>query len=113
MKKYIETLDKLDLNSQTGNNYLENLNKKIRLLSAEVNKEIEKRMLNEDTTDDKLVSFRQNAMVIGKKKAALEKEFKEFEDQVNELKKRVNEKMHDKDGNRKLVGEEVSEWMMH
>lgn len=103
-------MEKLDLNGQTGNTgktYLENLNKKIRLLSAEINKEIEKRMLNDDSVDDKLVSFRQNATVISKKRISLEKEYKEFEDQVNELRKIVNNKMFDQNGQKKLVGEEV------
>lgn len=111
LKKYCETLEKLDLNSQTGNGYLESLNKKIRLLSAEINKEIDKRMLNEDSFDDKLVSFRQNAAVIGKKKASLEKEFKKLEDEVNELKRSLNDKMYDSEGNKKLVGEELKNYM--
>ena len=108
LKKYCETLEKLDLSSQTGNNYLESLNKRIRTLSAELNRELDKRMLNEDSADDKLVTFRQNATAISKKKAGLEKEFKELEDQVNELKRSLNEKMYDADGNKRLVGEEVS-----
>lgn len=107
LKKYIETLEKLDLNSQTGNSYLENLNKKIRLMSAEINKEIEKRMLNEDSVDDKLVSFKQNAAVIGKKKLDLEKEFNRLEDEVSELRKEVNQRIYNKEGDRQLVGEEV------
>lgn len=107
LKKYCETLEKLDLSSQTGNSYLESLNKRIRLLSAELNRELDKRMLNEDSVDDKLVTFRQNATAISKKKASLEREFKELEDQVNDLKRSLNEKMYDADGNKKLVGEEV------
>lgn len=108
LRKYCETLEKLDLSSQTGNSYLEDLNKKIRQLSAELNRELDKRMLNEDSVDDKLVTFRQNATAIAKKKAGLEKELKELEDQVDELKRSLNEKMYDADGNKKLVGEEVS-----
>lgn len=108
LRKYGETLEKLDLSSQTGNSYLEGLNKKIRQLSAELNREIDKRMLNEDSVDDKLVTFRQNVTAIAKKKAGLEKELKELEDQVNGLKRSLNEKMYDADGNKKLAGEEVS-----
>ena len=111
LKKYGDSLEKLDLNNQTGSGYLENLNKKIRLLSAEINKEIEKRMLNEDSVDDKLVTFKQNAAIIGKKKATLEKTFKELEDEVSEFKKLLNEKMYDKDGVKKLVGEELKSYV--
>jgi len=113
-KKYYSTLQKVSDEHAMGQSELDVLNKKIKDLSSEINKLVEKRMVRNDPMDDKLAVFRQQAAVIGNKKSAAAEALKEVSDEFHQAESELNERqeqLKDTDDVEMLKGDEFKRYV--
>lgn len=113
-KNYLSTLQKVADEPAMGQNEIDALNKKIKILSTETNSLVEKRMARSDPTDDKISVFRQQAAVIANKKNSAAESLQDAMDEYNSVEsdfKEKREKLKDTDGVEILKGEEFKRYV--
>lgn len=113
-KKYAHDLQKVANEPAMGNSDLDELNKRIKLLSTEINSLIEKRMVRNDPIDDKLSLFRQQASIIGRKKEAVAEKLQEAMDELSNAESEFQKKkelLKDSEGSEVLKGDEFKRYV--
>ncbi|RMX60935.1 hypothetical protein pdam_00003457 [Pocillopora damicornis] len=108
-KKYAQDLQKVADEPAMGQADLDELNKRIKQLSAEINTLIEKRMVRNDPIDDKLSLFRQQASIIGRKKEAVAEKLQEAMDELSNAESDLQKKkelLKESEGSEVLKGDE-------
>ncbi|XP_031548749.1 intraflagellar transport protein 81 homolog [Actinia tenebrosa] len=113
-QKYARDLQKVANEPAMGQSDLDELNKKIKTISTEINSLIEKCMVRNDPIDDKLSLFRQQASIISRKKEAAAERLKEAMDETagleNELQKK-KDLLKDSEGAEVLKGDEFKRYV--
>ncbi|XP_046854329.1 intraflagellar transport protein 81 homolog [Xenia sp. Carnegie-2017] len=97
-----------------GQSELDQLNRQIGMLSDEINKLIEKRMVRNDPIDDKLSLFRQQASIIIRKKEAAAEELKEVMDELGNIENQLQgkrEALQQSEGTEVVKGEEFKRYV--
>lgn len=113
-KKYAHDLQKVADEPAMGQNDVDELNKRIKQLSAEINSLIEKRMVKNDPIDDKLSIFRQQASIIGRKKEAAAEKLQEAMDELSNAESEFQKKkelLKESEGSEVLKGDEFKRYV--
>lgn len=113
-KKYAHDLQKVANEPAMGHSDIDELNKRIKLLSTEINSLIEKRMVRNDPIDDKLSLFRQQASIIGRKKEAVAEKLQEAMDELSNAESEFQKKkelLKDSEGSEVLKGDEFKRYV--
>ncbi|KAJ7330649.1 Intraflagellar transport protein 81 [Desmophyllum pertusum] len=113
-KKYTRDLQKVADEPAMGQSDVDELNKRIKQLSAEINTLIEKRMVRNDPIDDKLSLFRQQASIIGRKKEAAAEKLQEAMDEVTNAESDFQKKkglLKESEGSEVLKGDEFKRYV--
>ncbi|XP_020603042.1 intraflagellar transport protein 81 homolog [Orbicella faveolata] len=113
-KKYAQDLQKVADEPAMGQTDVDELNKRIKQLSAEINTLIEKRMVRNDPIDDKLSLFRQQASIIGRKKEAAAEKLQEAMDEVTNAESDLQKKkelLKESEGSEVLKGDEFKRYV--
>lgn len=104
LRKACRDLEKVVNEPAMGQADLEEIQSQIKAMNSEVNGLIEKRMMRNDPTDDKLSLFRQQASIIARKKEGAADALHEAKDELSQAKQELAEK---RDAMKNLDGEEV------
>lgn len=113
-KKHAQDLQKVVDEPAMGQADLDELNKRIKQLSAEINTLIEKRMVRNDPIDDKLSLFRQQASIIGRKKEAVAEKLQEAMDELSNAESDLQKKkelLKESEGSEVLKGDEFKRYV--
>lgn len=113
-KKYAHDLQKVADEPAMGQPDIDELNKRIKQLSAEINSLIEKRMVRNDPIDDKLSLFRQQASIIGRKKEAAAEKLQDAMDELSNAESEFQKKkdlLKDSEGSEVLKGDEFKRYV--
>lgn len=113
-KKYARDLQSVADEPAMGQNDIDDLNKRIKQLSVEINSLIEKRMVRNDPIDDKLSLFRQQASIIGRKKEAAAEKLQEAMDEVSSAEadyQKKKELLKESEGSEVLKGDEFKRYV--
>ncbi|XP_070538822.1 intraflagellar transport protein 81 homolog [Ptychodera flava] len=103
-RKTVQDLQRVISEPAMGQSDLDELDKKIRAVNAEINQLIEKRMMRNDPIDDKLSLFRQQASIIARKKEAAAEVLSETKEELQACQREVREK---REQAKSVQGEEV------
>ncbi|XP_015780913.1 PREDICTED: intraflagellar transport protein 81 homolog [Acropora digitifera] len=112
--KYAHDLQKVANEPAMGHSDIDELNKRIKLLSTEINSLIEKRMVRNDPIDDKLSLFRQQASIIGRKKETVAEKLQEAMDELSNAESEFQKKkelLKDSEGSEVLKGDEFKRYV--
>ena len=63
IERYVQDLKEIESQPSVGPEYLDKINQRMQSINREINAIVEKKMLREDTMDDKLTLFKQNVRV--------------------------------------------------
>ncbi|XP_078083589.1 intraflagellar transport protein 81 homolog [Mustelus asterias] len=113
-KKTVHYLQKVVAEPAMGHSDLSELEAKIQEINTQINQLIEKRMMRNDPTDDKLFLFRQQASIISRKKEAKAEELQEGKEELSNMEKELAQKTNqarDFDGTEVLKGDEFKRYV--